>query len=185
MRRSVHNNIFWVCCACYYGGVHGLSNKQLVLCAIGIIVIGLLVFFGAWPSAQPQSSSNPTSQNGVRVPPSRPSPTAADTVTAQQADTFQLLVSYVNSGFEPKSAMVQAGDTVRFANNSTGKLWVAAVAPGSGKRYPGTSACGTSELDSCGALEPGQFWEFTFTQQGTWEFVNNFDKSKPASITVQ
>lgn len=167
--------------------MHKLSNKQLGLFAVVIIVIGLiLVFLGAWPGAKPQSSTNPTSPSGVRVPPPQPAPTASDTTAARSSDTFQLVVSYVNSGFEPKSTTIQAGDTVRFTNNSTGELWVAAAAPDSGERYPGTSACGTtSELDSCAALQPGQFWEFTFSQTGTWEFLNNFDTSDTASITVQ
>ena len=183
----MHNNIFGVRSACYYGAVHNLSNKQLGLFALVIIVIGLiLVFLGAWPTVQLHTSTNPPAPVGIRVPPPQPPLTASDTIAAQSSDTFQLLVSYVNSGFEPQSARVQVGDTVRFTNNSTGELWVASVASGSGERYPGTSACGgTSELDSCGALQPGQFWEFTFTQKGTWELLNNLDKSKTASITVQ
>jgi plastocyanin len=167
--------------------VHTLTNRQLLLLAIVVIVLGLLLFFfRAWPVAQTQPSTNPTLPNGVRIPPPQPAPSAADTVSAQSVDTFQLVVSYVNSGFEPATSTVQVGDTVRFTNNSTGQLWVASAPPGSGEQYPGTSPCGgASALDSCGAFQPGQFWEFTFTQTGTWEFVNNFDKSETAVITVQ
>jgi plastocyanin len=167
--------------------VHSLSNKQLVLFVVVIIAVGLLlVLFHAWPSASTQTAINPTSPSGIRVPPPQPAPTTSDTVAAQNGDTFQLVISYVNSGFEPATSTVQTGDTVRFTNNSTGQLWVASAPPGSGEQYPGTSSCGgMSALDSCGAFQPGQFWEFTFTQAGTWVVVNNFDKSQTASITVQ
>jgi|GEM_PF-373344 plastocyanin len=187
MRRFVHKKYFSRRGACYYGEVHNLSNRQLILCAIGIVVVGiLLVFFGALPVTERQTSNNPISPLGIRVPPPRPAPTSSDTIAAQNGDTFQLVVSYVNSGFEPKSATIQKGDTVRFTDNSTGQLWVSAAPPASGERYPGTSTCGgTSALDSCGALQPGRYWEFTFTQTGAWQFVNSFDKSKSGTITVQ
>jgi plastocyanin len=182
----VHKKYFSLRAACYYGEVHSLSNKQLVLFVIVIIGIGLLlVLFRVWPSATTHTSVNPTSPSGIRVPPPQPAPSTSDTIAAQSADTFQLVISYVNSGFEPATSTVQVGDTVRFTNNSTGQLWVASAPPASGEQYPGNSLCGTSALDSCGALPPGQFWEFTFTQPGTWEVVNNFDKSETASITVQ
>jgi plastocyanin len=185
-RRSVHNNTFRGRVACYYVRVHSLSNKQLGFFALVIIVIGLiLVFLGAWPTEQPQTSTNPTSTSGVRVPPPQPVPTASDTTAAQSPDTFQLLVSYVNSGFEPKSATIQAGETVRFTNNSTSPLWLVSVATAQDPLYPGISSCGASTFDSCGPLQPGQNWQFTFAQKGTWEVGNGFDKSKSASITVQ
>jgi plastocyanin len=173
-------------CACYYVEVHDLSNKQLILFAIAVVVLGLLlVFFGGWPATRPQISNNPTSSSGVRVPPPQPAPTASDTTAAQSLNTFQLLVSYVNSGFEPQKAAIQAGETVRFTNNSTGPMWIVSVATAQSSLYPGTSPCGASTFDSCGPLQPGQFWQFTFAQKGTWEFANGFDKSKTGSITVQ
>jgi plastocyanin len=128
-----------------------------------------------------QSSGAPTSQTAARTPPL----TASEMVSAQSPKGFQLLFSYVNSGFEPRSATLHAGDTVRFTNNSTEALWVASVGAGGSKLYPGTSNCDGSPFDSCGALQPGQYWEFTFTQKGTWVFINNLDKSKTGSITVQ
>ena len=109
--------------------------------------------------------------------------TASDTVAALQGDSFQLLVSYTDQGFEPRTATVKAGDTVRFTNNSTGQLWVAA---GGDQLYPAVqNGCGSSALDSCQAFGPGYDWEFTFTQPGTWEIQNNLNKSDVATIVVQ
>jgi hypothetical protein len=68
---------------------------------------------------------------------------------------------------------------------SNGALWIASLASGSRKLYPGASTCGTSELDSCGPLQPGQHWEFTFTKSGTWMFYNNLDKTQTGTIRVK
>jgi plastocyanin len=170
-------------CFCGYN-VDMLPLPKLV----GLLVVAVLalVFVLAFLSEQflPQmrhSSDAPTSQTAARTPPL----TASEMVSAQSPKGFQLLISYVDSGFEPRSATLHAGDTVRFTNNSTEALWVASIGAGGSQVYPGTSNCGGSPFDSCGALQPGEYWEFTFRQKGTWEFINNFDKSKTGSITVQ
>lgn len=138
----------------------------------------------AAPAAQPPAAKTDMTANGVRIPPPQPPPTPADTVAAQQGQSFQLLVSYVNTGFEPQSVTIKAGETVRFTNNSTEELWVAAD-DSAGALYPHVqNGCGSSALDSCGPLEPGQYWQFTFTEKGTWSFTNNLDKSNGATIAV-
>ena len=166
--------------------MHNLSNKQLVLLAIVVVVLGvLLVFLSAWRSSKTSENSAGTQSTAARVAPPQPPLTASEMIAVQDPKGFQLLISYGASGFQPRTATVHAGDVVRFTNNSNGALWIASLAFGSSKLYPGASTCGTSELDSCEPLQPGQYWEFTFTQQGTWELVNNLDKSNSGTITVQ
>jgi plastocyanin len=165
--------------------------KQLGLLALVLVVIALvLTLFGAWPSQTSQvenatlSSGSQLGPNGVRIPPPQPPPTPADTVAAQQGENFQLLVSYVDTGFEPQTATIKAGETVRFTNNSTEELWVASDDSGA-PLYPHVqNGCGASALDSCQPLDPGQYWQFTFTQKGTWSLVNNLEKSSGGTITV-
>lgn len=108
-------------------------------------------------------------------------------VAAQLAKSsgFEFLVSYTDNGFEPASTTLKAGQTIRFINNSRGKLWVAAVFSEGGSRYSGSSDCGGSSLDTCGALDPGEFWEFTFNNSGTWGYQNNLDKEKAAVVEVR
>lgn len=162
------------------------SAKQLGLLALIVAILAaFVVLFGGWSSQQPgRAGSLPTQtgQGGERIPPPQPSPTTADTVAAQNGQPFQFLVSYVNSGFEPQKTTIHVGDTVRFINNSTGQLWIAASGD---PLYPAEqNECGSSALDSCGPLEPGYFWQFIFTQKGTWSFVNNLNKSQVGSIIV-
>lgn len=98
---------------------------------------------------------------------------------------FQMLVSYTDRGFEPAITTIKVGNTVRFTNNSSHKLWIAAKGTSKNSIYPGTSDCGESALDSCIPLNPGDFWEFTFTQSGTWTYQNNLDKNDTAIIHIQ
>ena len=90
----------------------------------------------------------------------------------------------MDSGFEPKDATVHQSDTVRFTNNSTRDLWIAADGS-SGPVYPGVqNGCGSSALDSCRTLSPGEYWEFTFAKSGTWAFLNNLDKGDSGVVRV-
>ena len=161
--------------------------KKPVLWLVILVVIlacwGLLARYIAGPTTQKVStSSNPAPLNAAYVPP-QPPPTPADTVTALQNDAFQFLVSYADTGFEPRTIAVKKGDTVRFTNNSTTELW---IADSGSALYPAArNGCGSSALDSCGPLDPGRYWQFTFTQKGTWDFTNNLDKSKTGIVVVQ
>jgi plastocyanin len=98
---------------------------------------------------------------------------------------FQALVSYTDQGFEPAEVAIKRGDTVRFTNNSSNNVWIAA----SGQHvqiYPRTSdTCGSSSLDSCAPFAPQDFWEFSFDTPGNWQVVNNLDKSRSAMVRVQ
>lgn len=96
---------------------------------------------------------------------------------------FQHLESYTDTGFEPAHLEIQRGQTVRFANNSSSGLWVAAG--GAIKIYPKTgNMCGSSDLDSCTIIPPQDFWEFTFEKAGRWQVLNNLDKTKEVIIDV-
>ena len=98
---------------------------------------------------------------------------------------FQALVSYTDNGFEPGLTTLKQGETVRFTNNSSEPLWVAADVF-AGAIYPRTmQTCGSSDLDSCAPIQPMDFWEFTFDAAGEWELVNNLEKTKSASVKVE
>lgn len=100
-----------------------------------------------------------------------------------QSKGFQYLVSYTERGFEPATLAIQKGETVRFTNNSNEGMWVAATGD---KLYPSVvNGCGSSALDTCKALQSGEFWEFTFGVAGTWGYQNNADISTTGAIIVQ
>ena len=96
-----------------------------------------------------------------------------------------MLVSYTDRGFEPSNTTIKSGETIRFTNNSSHDLWIAANGTSANPIYPGTSNCGASALDTCKSLKPGDFWEFTFTQAGTWGYQNNLQKNDMATVRVK
>ncbi|MDO8576493.1 MAG: hypothetical protein Q7R90_04205 [bacterium] len=147
----------------------------LVALAVVLIAVYALLSRVSPPASQPSSNST-TSQ------PRSPSPEVMAYLA--QSKGFQYLVSYTDRGFEPTRLTVKQGETVRFTNNSSEDLWVAA---GGEKVYPGVvNGCGSSALDSCRPIGRGEFWEFTFDVAGTWMFSNNIDKEKSGTIiTVQ
>jgi plastocyanin len=167
---------------------HGInvSLGKLIfwLVALVVVLFGLIALSAhfAMQSGGNAPSAVTQAETSTRTPPPRPDPTQSDMIAAQ-TQSFQLLVSYVDTGFEPQTATIHPGDTVRFANNSSGELWVAASG---GKLYPSVqNGCGSSALDSCGPIDLGRYWQFTFTQKGTWEFVNNLDKTMSGTIEVK
>lgn len=130
------------------------------------------------PAAQPILPVRIASR--ASVPPALTSREQAYIATGTHVD---FLVSYTASGFQPLVLTVKKGSTVRFANNASEALWVAASGA---ELYPGTqNECGSSALDSCGPIKPGGFWQFTFTHAGTWQYYNNLNKTRSATIIVE
>lgn len=156
--------------------MHKLSNKQLGTLAIILIVLMILISFFGFEAARGGSAHKSS------LPQTAPSQAALQQI--ENDPSFQYLVSYTNAGFQPMSIVVKRGDTVRFTNNSNGQLWVAAVGTPANSVYPGSSSCGGSSADSCGPLSPGAFWQFTFTQVGTYQFQNELDSSQSGTITI-
>ncbi len=119
--------------------------------------------------------------------PVAPPPPVTKTMQAvlEKSTGFSAVVSYTDNGFEPAQTVIKRGDTVRFTNNSTGKMWVTAAANG-GSVYPGSSeSCGQSAFDTCTPLAPNEIWEFTFEKAGTWSYQNNVDAQFAGTIRVQ
>jgi plastocyanin len=110
-----------------------------------------------------------------------PKLTAQEQTTIARSQGFQVLISYTDRGFQPSTATVHPGDTVRFTNNSSRDLRVEAH----GNLYPGTSDCGASAFDSCTPVSPKHFWEFTFDKAGTWNFINALNPQDLGTVTTQ
>jgi plastocyanin len=149
----------------------------VALCLIGVFV---------WVFVAKSPSEENTSQRSGEQAATTPPPLSAEVIAMlAKSKGFQALVSYTERGFEPAVITLQKGDTVRFTNNSSRGLWVAATGVG-GAVYPGTSEeCGQSSFDTCKLLQPGEFWEFTFDTTGTWSYQNNSDVRYTGTVTIQ
>ena len=159
-----------------------IALAVLLSCMIAVVYL-FSINVPAVPRAQ---NASPSLAGKIRVGDAPIPPYSASTrMKLEQSKGFQHLVSYTENGFEPSRITVKNGETVRFANNSSYDVWIAA----DGRNvqiYPRTrEVCGSSDLDSCEPFPPQDFWEFTFTIPGEWRVVNNLDKSKGGVVTVQ
>jgi plastocyanin len=151
------------------------------------ILVGFLVIAGT-QVISPSGSGFPFFQqiftSGETNPPLQPESSVNDTIEVRNKYPFDVLVSYTNDGFEPAELAIASGGTVRFTNNSEQYLWVAADAT-LGTVYPAVqNGCGSSALDSCYALRPGEYWQFTFHAKGTWVLHNNVSKNEVTVVHV-
>lgn len=142
-----------------------------------IIAICAYVFF-FWRSTDPQPLVEVPTYTGPQL-------SDEELLRIKNGPGFQLLFSYTDRGFEPSRATVQAGDIVRFTNNSNKDLWVASIRANGNDAYPGESTCGQTLLDSCKTLKPMEFWEFPLDEVGTWTITNNLHKENQLVLTVQ
>jgi len=154
----------------------------IVLILVAITLVVLAANRGAAYFAAHKSDGDSTSRSIEEIPP------FTDEVKSILASSpgFHTLVSYTDNGFEPTGVTLEKGQTIRFTNNSTEDLWVAAT-PDSGTHYPqGTlSICGQSALDSCGGIARGEFWEFTFNAAGSWSYQNNGNPTNAGVVLVK
>ena len=168
----------------------GDIRQKLILLAFLLVLAGVISFLSSM-SILPSPFKmflHPTHSDLIRsgtIPP--PPMTPATREKLEKSHGFQALVSYTDEGFEPREVTIKKGQTIRFTNNSSRDLWVAASADTSDSLYPAVvNGCGSSAFDSCGPIAPQDFWEFTFDSAGAWTFVNNLDKAKSgvAHVTV-
>lgn len=161
-----------------------MIRRQLIILAILLAIIAGVYFFSPKTDIGGPGSGSMSLAEQIRTGEAAvPAYASSTQEKLERSHGFQMVVSYTDSGFEPAQISITKGDTIRFTNNSSGKLWVAAsgntLYPSAGKE------CGSSALDSCAPFDPMDFWEFTFDAAGEWELVNNLDKTKNAVVRVE
>ena len=109
---------------------------------------------------------------------------AGDTVTTQP-----VAVEITSSGFSPKLARVEVGQTVTFVNKDSRSRWPASDIHPTHTLYPGSSIqkCGTDELifDACTGLAPGAEFSFSFDRAGTWRYHDHLAPATTGTIIVE
>lgn len=150
-----------------------LTRRAIALSIAIILIIAVAVFLEMLSSGLFSADAN-------RTPPP-PAPLTADRmVGAPNAKTPVALVSYVSTGFEPRSLQVKTGDTVRFINNSHGPLQIAQDTP-----QRSAAACAPASLNTCQSLVPGDYIDVTFTEAGDWLFHVEGNPAMSGAVHVQ
>ena len=102
--------------------------------------------------------------------------TSADT-DSEDGDEETAVVTYTDSGFSPSSlGPIEPGTTVTFMNESSKGVWVASDVHPTHQELPG--------FDSLGSVAPGESYEYTFEEEGTWDFHNHLNSSEIGTVTV-
>jgi plastocyanin len=171
----------------YYLEMHKKPLTIIVVAAFVVLLVLGLIGANARMSRMPSlAEGNLPLGDAIRTG-QAPAPAYTDEVKAKLSASlpFSMLVSYTDKGFEPTIVTVKAGERVRFSNNSSAGLWVAATGSGI-SIYPRTGeSCGSSDLDSCKPFSPQDFWEFTFEKAGEWHVTNNLNKEMTLIVRVQ
>lgn len=95
-------------------------------------------------------------------------------------------VNFTSSGFVPKSVEISLGDTVRWINNSSRDVWPATAIHPTHTIYPekSTDDCLGSSFDACAKIAPGSTWEFTFNEEGSWNYHDHLNAGKRGTVIV-
>jgi plastocyanin len=154
------------------------SAIVLSVFAFVIIVIGIAVLVL-------QSTTGTESAPMTIVPVKRISPPSAAVIKQlQQSHGFQAFVSYTNGSFQPATTTIKVGQTIRFTNNSTHDIWVGQITAKNTPANPNTQTCDVP-FNSCHALHPGDFAEFTFPATGTFYFMDDLSTATRGAVIVK
>jgi plastocyanin len=97
---------------------------------------------------------------------------------------FQVLVMYTDDGFVPATSTIKKGQTIRFTNNSTRNVWVAEVTDLNTPTHPNLTTCDVP-FNSCMALKPTEFQEFTFPATGTFAYIDNIATNYRGMVVIK
>ncbi len=147
-------------------------NKTTITVIIVIVLLGGFLLLNRYSS--PQTPSLDSSQNG--------------SLDLSQPVTDANVVRYTDSGYEPSTLTVNAGESVTFMNESGRSLWTASAMHPTHIVYDGTSleehcpdATGTA-FDQCVA---GDEYSFMFMKSGEWGYHNHLNPSDFGTIVVE
>lgn len=158
----------------------------IVYAVLAAIVYGLVYYFvfsngsgsmrlttGGYAPA-PSQEYPPTAQ---QTPQPVSPPTSQPSNLNQPTENVQNIVTYTDSGFSPSTLTIKKGDTVTFKNTASGGMWVASKPHPMHTDYPA--------FDAKRKIAPGETYEFTFTNTGSWGYHNHMNPSERGTIVVQ
>ena len=142
-----------------------------------IIIVVLAVIFGVFFIAGGRNEEASVEEGVVSevTVPAQNRPAGGGNNEIPPADN--LTVSYTSAGFNPFLIEVNAGDTVRFVNNTEQTMWVTSHAhPTADQHYP--------EFGMQKSVGPGGVYEFQFTLVGSWGYKNLNNEKHLGAVVV-
>jgi plastocyanin len=158
---------------------HPRSAIVLLGFALVIVTIGIAAFVLHESCTSASVPSSLATRSAATTPPS-----AAVIQQLRNSHGFQAFVSYTNGSFQPGTTTIKVRQTVRFTNNSPHDIWVGQITTNDTPDRPDTEHCDVL-FNSCRALRPGDFSEFTFTASGTYYYMDNLDTATRGAVIVK
>jgi hypothetical protein len=132
-------------------------------------------------------------------------PAPAPVSLAEPLVSTKNVIEISNTGFNPSTITVKAGEVVTFVSKATAPVWPAGDAHPTHDAYPsdayalpgdqaksfGSKACleyGARKgdvFDPCKLLLPEQTFSFRFNEQGSWSFHNHVRPEHAGTIIVE
>lgn len=136
-------------------------SKNIVR-SVGIVVVVVLVAAGGfmyWSNAEPKEDVSLPSQ-----------------VFQTEPSESSFIVTMTDDGFSPTEFTISKGTTVAWVNNSTKFRWPASNIHPTHEIYPA--------FDPLEPVAPGEVWEFTFEDAGSWQFHDHLIPRFIGLVTV-
>jgi len=112
-----------------------------------------------------------------------------EAVENDSSESKTVRVVYTDNGFEPSEVTINAGDTVKFVDESEANdMWVATALHPTHTVYPG------SDIDKCDTASPGELFdqcgtgesfELTFSEVGEWAYHNHVNADDFGKVIVE
>lgn len=90
--------------------------------------------------------------------------------------TGDIVVSYTDTGYQPKEITVKKGTKVTFVNESVGNMWTASGVHPTHQLLPG--------FDELKSVAKGGKYEYTFAKVGTWKYHNHMKPTDGGIVIV-
>lgn len=94
-----------------------------------------------------------------------------------------------DTAYTPHEVTIKQGEKIVFENVGKNDRWPASDIHPTHTAYPGSdiNLCGHDEniFDACGAIEPGESFEYTFTKIGQWRCHDHIEPSLGCIINVE
>lgn len=164
------------------------SNKKtsvylLIVVTIVILVVGVFVLLRV--SSDSDDTTNDSDVNfsqekenttDTKLTSPVPGNSIDEMIVNKDDSTIEAVVTYVEGRFDPSIlGPVAPGTTVKFFNESSSTIQIASDDHPSHQDLP--------EFDS-GSLAPGEEYEFTFNEIGSWSFHDHFQPNVTGQVTV-
>lgn len=150
------------------------------------VVIAALIIAAGFGGASFALLSNKTQwqdETSQTTPMSTLPPAEEQTQPAAEPSPQVSTIKYNDSGFEPKEITVTKGTKVAFVNNTDIPLWTVTNPHPEHTDYPAFDAAANRQQGDM--PKPGEDFEFTFEEAGTFGYHNHAAPEHTGTITVK